>query len=417
MKTLKYFLTILLFTNIFSTHAQEEDGGCGIMKLDGTILTPAIFDDIDYDALIFGEEHVVAKKDSKSWVIGSEGKVLNKSGYDYISVFARPLYEVRNNGKHGFVNKKGEEVIPCIYDDYITTDRRRQWYMMQKDDEDRYGMVDSLNNIMIPFEYTNISYYQDEPTYNIALQKENNKWALADTTGKAITPFIYNRIKLLNNGGALAWIDCTIYFMSSKGIAIDSVADCNDRKINDLNYFVAVQSYADGTDKKATVSLYNYDGSIIKKYDGYYINSFSSDKLVSINTNYGYLIIDTLGQEVTQLKFNPTYRTSSNGIRFYNGKALLSDGSKKAVIDIKGNILIPFVYDYLDMILGDFDRSNSYIVRQKGMPYKQFLYLDNGKPILMPEKYDDLFCYEDGTEKKELFLLTEKCLYHQSTMM
>ena len=52
--------------------------------------------------------------------------------YDDVHGFSEGLANVKNDGKFGYINNKGELVIPCIYDDDTDAlsdfDHRSFWY-------------------------------------------------------------------------------------------------------------------------------------------------------------------------------------------------------------------------------------------------------------------------------------------------
>ena len=58
-------------------------------------------------------------------------------------------YEVKQNGKKGFLNLEGELVIPCEYD-YAWMISENMALVRQND---RYGIVNAKNEIVVPIEY------------------------------------------------------------------------------------------------------------------------------------------------------------------------------------------------------------------------------------------------------------------------
>lgn len=386
----------------------------GIMTTEGEIITPAQYDDVDLDLVgsIDSEQHIVVEKDRYYGVIGSDGKQIGDIKYDKISAFARPMYEVYKNGKVGFLDKTGKEAIPCIYDDYSTTDDINEWYKLEKDG--KYGMVDSSNNIILPFEYSRIYNYEDDPTFNIALQKDG-KYALFHRKNGIVTPFIYDNILLFNNGGGIAARDTCYYFLSSSGKEVACVP--YERDIKDMKHFVSVtinhpeKEY--GLQEEYT--FYSYDGKRLNNYNGIRISSFSSGNIASIRTRVeqsssktsatgisvgnrsqvGYMLIDTLGQLISTLGVDPPYDRELYGLTFVNGYAVAADRSGlHGVIDTKGKTIVPFKYHRLEamwyMFRDNYLNYDYFIIRDR--QFKEGI-LSIKKGEITPVKYKNLFCY------------------------
>lgn len=389
MNKIQYTLLFICLSIAFSGYAQDYGYKYGIMTIDGKIITPAIYDGVDGRALNLGEHHLVVEKNGRKGIIGTDGKQVGEIKYDYVSVFARPMYEVRLDGKCGFVNKQGKEAIPCIYDSYVTTDDISEWYCMRKGD--KYGMVDNLNNVIIPFEYEDINYYEsDGSTYNLSVQKEyGEKYALVDRKAEVVTPFIYDKIKLFNRGGALAYREGSYYFLSSTGKEIVPVY--NEDDIKDTKYFIAVTS-RNAENRSDKVELYSYDGKLIDTYKGYQMFHFTwDDKVASIKNRDGYIMVDTLGNKISELNVRSVSADGilDYGLNFHNNKAVATKLGRYGVIDVKGDIIIPFNYKRLDNLLGT-EGESVYIIRDEN--FNEGLLIE-GNPQPTSIEYKRLYCY------------------------
>ena len=78
----------------------------------------------------------------------SKGNIIIDKQFDGVSSFSNGLAKVKQNGKWGFVNTKGEIVIPCVYDD-----------------GDVYSFSEGLAKV-----------------------KQNGKWMIIDSNGQVIIP-------------------------------------------------------------------------------------------------------------------------------------------------------------------------------------------------------------------------------------
>ena len=50
------------------------------------------------------------------YLVDSAGTFLFNKQFESVIKFSEGLSDVKQNGKYGFINTKGEVVIPCIYD-------------------------------------------------------------------------------------------------------------------------------------------------------------------------------------------------------------------------------------------------------------------------------------------------------------
>ena len=81
-------------------------------------ITPELTEAVQkYDVLnSFHEGLAIVKKDQKYGYIDGKGNEVVPCIYDYIDNFSEGLARVWNDDLYGFVDKTGKEVIPCEYD-------------------------------------------------------------------------------------------------------------------------------------------------------------------------------------------------------------------------------------------------------------------------------------------------------------
>lgn len=118
------------------------------------------------------------------------------------------LAVVSINGIHGAVNRNGEAVIPIEYD-YAMVRFGEGLLAVKKNN--KWGYVDHLNNVIIPFEYDNLIDYLTEIgefikhndsnigtvdyfSHNKVIAKKNGKIGVIDKENKILIPFLYKRI-------------------------------------------------------------------------------------------------------------------------------------------------------------------------------------------------------------------------------
>ena len=94
----------------------NKDNKYGFIDTSGKEVIPCAYEEATY----FSEGYAFVKKDGKYMQIDKSGKILNTFNYESISAFHDGLARVSNKSGNetlsGFIDTKGKEVIPCIYD-------------------------------------------------------------------------------------------------------------------------------------------------------------------------------------------------------------------------------------------------------------------------------------------------------------
>lgn len=92
-----------------------SDGQYGVIDGDGNLVFTVLYDTIR----LFADNGAVwLEKNGTSWLLDERGKLL-KTGDFGIYGIAGNGYKIEVDGKYGFLNEKGEEIIPAVYE-FIT---------------------------------------------------------------------------------------------------------------------------------------------------------------------------------------------------------------------------------------------------------------------------------------------------------
>ena len=103
------------------------------------------------------------------------------------------------NGKFGWIDENGEEVIPCIYEDFFTEGAFEDGLAAVKKDG-YWGFIDLDNETVIPFEYQ-LTVGADE---GLATVLKDGKYGLIDYSGNTVIGFDYDHMSTYKNGVAYA---------------------------------------------------------------------------------------------------------------------------------------------------------------------------------------------------------------------
>ncbi|MCL2772366.1 MAG: WG repeat-containing protein [Oscillospiraceae bacterium] len=212
--------------------------------------------------------------------------------YDSISSFGENgLAAASKDGKWGFINKKGEVVIPLVYD----TARNFS------DGLAAVGMIDDTNATLLPT-WRNSWYY---------------KYGYIDTTGKLVIPMIYNSAYDFSEGAAVVLKYDFSDKTKSSPLALFGVIDKTGETIIPLGEN-GISNFTDGL-----AEVYSYDSNIPRKSG----------------------VINLKGELVVPAIYDDVYILGDK-----SGLIEIYKDNKYGIIDSKGNEVVPLIYDEIGML-------------------------------------------------------------------
>lgn len=124
---------------------------------------------------------------------------------DIIGDFSDGLAYIIKDGKYGYINKKGEIVIPIEFESDDLLEEQDGSFCeglacIYKDEG--YGYIDKNGNVVIPCIYCCAGDFSDGLAS--VCKEENGKWGYIDKSGKEVIPCIYDFVQIFSNG--LAWV-------------------------------------------------------------------------------------------------------------------------------------------------------------------------------------------------------------------
>ena len=408
-------------------------------------------------------------------VINTKGEIIIPFTFDKIYHFSEGLAEVNLNNKRGFVDKTGKVVVPILYDfNYGGTFFKSGIVRIALNH--KKGIIDKKGNTIIPFQYDDIQLYYNPFVWSTELfawVSQNNKWGAIDKYGKVIIPLEYDypSESLIMKGGEIRMVkNNKVGYINAKGqIIVDFVFGYDDKYENGL-MLINKRGVADRTGKIILAHNYNYqyvsiisknlihvtleNGKVkVIKWDGekttefhseqncddYNLTWVVSDKKWGALNNFGELVIpfeyDEKGKVDFKTKHIPIKKNSKIGLIDTLGKVMVpflfdyistfNDGLGGAmrngywgVIDLKGNIIIPFKYTglYLSDIIR-VKRNDEYIVfNREGKPLPSFSsaasnfsdglayaiknnkrgFIDKTGKTVIPFEYDGVYSFSDN---------------------
>jgi hypothetical protein len=315
----------------------------------------------------------------------------------------------RINGKYGFVDISGKEVIPPKYDDAGNFYEGLAAVKLQN----KWGFIDLSTNLVIPFKYENTYIFKE----GLAKVKLNGKWGYIDKIGKEIIPFIYETSGNFTEGMAFFGVNGKYGFIDKTGKEIIVPKYENIREFN--GGFAPVQingkwGFIDKTGKEITPIIYDNTGNF-------------SDGLASVKQNNKWGYIDASGKEVVPIIYDYTppftdgeAEVKIDGKQFFIDKTgtksradlvtikkILSpaDGlqlarnivtNKYGYINERNRIIIPFIYESAGLFGNNrapvtlngkkmyIDKTGKEVINAEGYSYAQTFY--NGYAVVENDK-------------------------------
>ena len=148
-------------------------------------------------------------------------KIKTQYSYDFVGELKEGMAVVRNNGKYGFVNKTGKEIVPPIYDfaSDFKNGKAEVKFKNQLRTIDSEGKTISKIEIELKLKSENNSNVAliekkiiaielpakeeitEEPFNSELIKfKKYGKWGLKDLSGNVIIPPLYNAFEEFGNG-------------------------------------------------------------------------------------------------------------------------------------------------------------------------------------------------------------------------
>ncbi len=132
--------------------------------------------------------------------------------YDQLQSFNEGISRVYRNGRYGYVNLEGEEIIPVRYDflvDYCVNGMIKVWDRASR----KWGMINKLGETVMPLEYSYIGYMT---TDGLAWVYSSGKYGFVNTKGNLVIPMEYDLARNFLQGYAHVKKDGYWFYINTK---------------------------------------------------------------------------------------------------------------------------------------------------------------------------------------------------------
>ncbi|MBI3133062.1 MAG: WG repeat-containing protein [Bacteroidetes bacterium] len=167
----------------------------GILKSDGTIVIPPVYENIKY----YGPDFYAVKKDGLYGFMDSTGTLRVMFQYDKVKEVNGNYVVVRIKNKFGVVDHSGNEIIPAVYDQEISLYDLRNEGQISYSSFSKYGLLGADMTVIL------------EPVYSKPVQKitganyqvvqRNGLYGVLDSSYTEIVPCRYPSLEDAYNKG------------------------------------------------------------------------------------------------------------------------------------------------------------------------------------------------------------------------
>ncbi|OJJ20266.1 hypothetical protein BKI52_17520 [marine bacterium AO1-C] len=151
----------------------------------------------------FHEGYARAEKNGKYGFVDKDGNEIIPPKYEWVGQFKEGVVRVFTNDKAGYVEKEGKTVIPEKYDDAWEFSQGLAKVMVLKEIDDkkieRFGYVNKQGIEVVP------AIYQDAQSFyeGLAAVRQDKKWGYINAKGHVLIPFQYKEAQSFYEGFAL----------------------------------------------------------------------------------------------------------------------------------------------------------------------------------------------------------------------
>ena len=305
-----------------------------------------------------------------------EGVTFNSEGYlDGNCRFIEGLAVVSKEGKYGFVNKKGQVIIPITYA-LASINSDGFAVVMSKTNKVTASMVDMQAQKVGSIEYDDLK----DPTEGLLAVAKANKWGFVNNQGKEVVPLEYDAVAPFSEGLALVkkdgqWGGVDKYGEIIIPLEYDNISSFSeelavvkkDKKYGFINKqgkvaipleYDEARSFSEGLAKVMKISnvkVYFNRLNVKKTYDAKYgyinkqgeyavpldyddIANFS-EGLAAVKKEDKWGFVNKQGEVVIPLEYDAASSFSERLAR-------VAKNGKYGFVDTQGKIAIPFEYDY-----------------------------------------------------------------------
>lgn len=308
---------------------------------------------------------VVADTAGNYSLIDHTGKKITHRDYDFIGPFSEGLARVGWDDCSGFIDVTGNELIACRNAEFGNFSSGLAW---MRDSVGRWGYINRKGETVIPPVYDRAESFIDHLPVRVRL---DGRWGVINQEGQLLQPCVNTYIGPWSEGLALLVNNDKFGYINTAGKVVVPLQFIYSRDILGDNLFHEGSARV-LLDKKA--GLVDSTGKLILPRDFDDVQPFYEGlAAVAKKQKWGY------ADRLQKLRIPYTY---DYAWPFNNGIARVQLKNKIGLIDAKGNVLIPPQFDNVSVL------SNGFMVVRDSTGRKGLL--DESGAWILPCHYHDL---------------------------
>ena len=254
---------------------------------------------------------------SKMGFINYRGEIVVPVEYDEVGHFRNRVTTIKKEGLYGIIDDDGDFLLPVRYRTIEGDYHRKDLFAVNQDG--KYGFFDSNYQLVIPYKYDYVSGFSEKE--GLCAVGVNGKYGFINKCGEEIIPLIYDFADSFYNGLAAVVLGNKLGFVNAQGTIVVpiqykyNILTYQNELYNDIISYGEGQRVGDGYDCSFKYSP--YIAFVPSSYDRY-------------ESNRKYALINNSGQLITSYKYDRIISADSSGFTVeYEGK--------KVFLDITGN--------------------------------------------------------------------------------
>jgi len=223
----------------------KKEGKYGFINIQGAVVVPLEYDDCEprfMKTYYKGDKYVLpiwVNRGSKCGFIDIAGNEIIKPKYEFAQPFdlvndSLMLAAIALKGKVGFINNKGRNVIPCMYEPDFNNQYNYRFFSSFANVKlnGKWGVIDINNNIVTPFLYDEF-LENSQVGFRYAL-RDGKKWSIDIKGNEWILEKNSDARTFKDYLHAVDWTDVAESFRML--ICLDKESVDNDLEIYELNF-------------------------------------------------------------------------------------------------------------------------------------------------------------------------------------
>lgn len=333
-------------------------------------------DEISRDVVLNESFIIPFKINGQFGWMNTKGEIVIPASYGSVGFFKEGLAWAEKSGKYGYVNKVNEVIIPFIFESANDFEKGRAVVEMNE----KYGLIDRSGAFIIPAEFNDLGTYTEDLIY----AQKDSLYGYYDGYGFQRIAAQYDEAFSFNGGEARVTLNGLEGFIDPYGAFILKPCHSGIAEFSDSIY-----TYEEGD----FFRFFTKTRNDIPNLTAELLGKLQNDRAVFVyDGKVGY--IDHSGKLVIAMIYDEFTNCDVEG-SFSGNYAKVLKEEKFGVIDRNGKVIVPLQYTGLGAV-------GSYMAFEKNGKWG---FIDLANKIVIPPTYERAESFVDGTAIVQLLTL------------